>query len=147
MPMHLPSVNRLSQSAWFVLYVAMSWQLMSCHTTKQTTEDNVHLRSTQLHDISTHDINLDIFDICQWDILDSTGKPAGSIIKNRHTNAKIHAANTTQATTNDTTKNHQSKTKFRNTSTLPDISGDWYQIILIVCACIMLMTIIRICKI
>lgn len=147
MPMHLPSVNCLSQCAWIVLYVAISWQLMSCHTTKQTTEDNVNLRSTQLHDISTHDLNLDIFDICRWDILDSSGHHAGSIVQNRHTNAKIHAADTTQATTNDTTKNHQTKTTVRNTSALPDISEDWYQIILIVCACVMLMAIVRICKI
>lgn len=145
--MSLPSVNRLSQSAWFVLYVAISWQLMSCHTTKQTTEDNVNLRSTQLHGTSTHDINLDIFDICQWDILDSAGKTTGSIVQNRHTNAKINAADTTQATTNDTTKNHQAKTTVRNTSALPGISEDWYQIILIVCACVMLMAIVRICKI
>ena len=147
MPMPLPSINRLSHYAWFVLYVAMTWQLMSCHTTKQTTEDNVNLRSTQLHDISTHDINLDIFDICQWDILDSAGQPAGSIIQNRHTSAKIHAADTTQTTTNDTTKNQQTKTTVRNTSALPDISGDWYQIIMIICACVMLMAIVRICKI
>ena len=147
MHMHLPSVSRISQCAWFVLYVAIAWLLMSCHTTKQTTEDNVQLRSTQLHDISTHDINLDIFDICQWDILDSSGHPAGSIIQNRHTSAKIHAADTTQATTNDTTKNHQTKTTIRNASQLPDISEDWYQIILIVCACVMLMAIVRICKI
>ena len=145
--MPLPSINRLSHYAWFVLYVAMTWQLMSCHTTKQTTEDNVNLRSTQLHDISTHDINLDIFDICQWDILDSAGQPAGSIIQNRHTSAKIHAADTTQTTTNDTTKNQQTKTTVRNTSALPDISGDWYQIIMIICACVMLMAIVRICKI
>ena len=116
MPMPLPFINRLSQCTWFVLYVAMSWQLMSCHTTKQTTEDNVNLRSTQLHGTSAHDINLDIFDICQWDILDSAGQPAGSIIQNRHTSAKIHAADTTQTTTNDTTKSHQSKTTIRNTS-------------------------------
>lgn len=145
--MPLPSINRLSQCAWFVLYVAMSWQLMSCHTTKKTTEDNVHLRSTQLHKTNTHDINLDIFDICQWDILDSSGHTAGSIVQNRHTNAKIHAADTTQITTNDTTKNHQSKTTVRNTSALPDITDDWYQIIMIVCACVMLMAIVRICKI
>lgn len=145
--MPLPSVNRLSQCAWFVLYVAISWQLMSCRTTKQTIGDNVNLRSTQLHDISTHDLNLDIFDICRWDILDSTGQTTGSIIQNRHTSAKVHAADTTQATTNDTTKNHISKTKIRDTSTLPDISGDWYQVILIICACVMLMAIIRICKI
>lgn len=145
--MPLPSVNRLSQCAWFVLYVAIAWQLMSCHTTKQTTEDNVQLRSTQLHGTNTHDINLDIFDICQWDILDSTGQPTGSIVQNRHTCAKIHAADTTQATTNDTTKNHQSKTTIHNASALPDISEDWYQIIMIICACVMLMAIVRICKI
>lgn len=147
MPMPLPSVNRLSKCAWFVLYVAISWQLMSCHTTKQTTEDNVQLRSTQLQQTSRQDLALDIFDICQWDILDSSGHPAGSIIQSRHTNAKIHAADTTQATTNDTTKNHQTKTTIRNTSALPDISEDWYQIIMIVCACVMLMAIVRICKI
>ena len=120
---------------------------MSCHTTKQTTEDNVNLRSTQLHGTSAHDINLDIFDIVRWDILDSTGQQTGSIVQNRHTNAKIHAVDTTQATTNDTTKNQQSKTTIRNTSALPDVSEDWYQIILIVCACVMLMAIVRICKI
>lgn len=147
MPMPLPSVNRLSHCAWFVLYVAMSWQLMSCHTTKQTTEDNVHLRSTQLHDIATHDINLDIFDICQWDILDSTGQTTGSIVQNRHTSAKIHAADTTKSTTNDTTKNHQTKTTVRNSSALPAISENDYTIVLIICACVMLMAIIRICKI
>lgn len=147
MPMHLPSTKNFSRSAWFVLIVALSWLLMACHTTKQTTEDNVQLRSTQLHGTSTHDLALDIFDICQWDILDSAGKPTGSIIQNRHTKAKIHAADTTQATTNDTTKNHQTKTTIRNTSALPDISNDWYQIIMIVCACVMLMAIIRICKI
>lgn len=152
--MPLPSINRLSQCAWFVsryawfvLYVAISWQLMSCHTTKQTTEDNVQLRSTQLHDISTHDINLDIFDICQWDILDSAGQPTGSIVQNRHTKAKIHAADTTQATTNDTTQNHKSKTTIRNTSALPAISENDYNIVLIICACVMLIAIIRICKI
>lgn len=79
---------------------------MSCHTTKQTTEDNVQLRSTQ-----------------------------------------IHAADTTQATTTDTTKNHQTKTTIRNTSALPNISEDGYNFILIVCACVMLMAIVRICKI
>ena len=147
MPMPLPFMNNFSRKAFFVLYVAMSWQLMSCHTTKQTTEDNVNLRSTQLHGTSAHDINLDIFDICQWDILDSSGHTAGSIVQNRHTNAKIHAADTTQATTNDTTKNHQTKTTIRDASTLPDISGDWFQIIMIVCACVMLMAIVRICKI
>lgn len=120
---------------------------MSCHTTKQTTEDNVQLRSTQLHDITTHDLNLDIFDICQWDILDSSGNHAGSIIQNRHTSAKIHAADTTQATTTDTTKSHKTKSTIRNTSALPDISEDWYHFILIVCACVMLMAIVRICKI
>ena len=140
-------MNSFSRSAWFVLYVAMSWQLTSCHTTKQTTEDNVQLRSTQLHDISTHDINVDIFDICQWDILDSTGKPTGSIVQNRHTNAKIHAADTTQATTNDTTNNHQSKTIIRKKSISPVISENDYNIVLIICACVMLMAIIRICKI
>ena len=144
MPMPLPSVNRLSKCASIVLFVAISWQLMSCHTTKQTTEDNVNLRSTQLHDISTHNINLDIFDICQWDILDSAGQPAGSIIQNRHTSAKIHAADTTKSTTNDTTKNHQTKTTVRNTSA---ISENDYTIVLIICACVMLMAIIRICKI
>lgn len=147
MPMPLPSVNRLSHCAQMVLYVAMSWQLMSCHTTKQTTEDNVHLRNTQLHDISTHDLTLDIFDICRIDILDSAGKTTGSIIKNRHTNAKIHAADTTQVNTNDTTKNHQTKTTVRNTSALPAISENDYTIVLIICACVMLMAIIRICKI
>ena len=145
--MHLPSVNRLSQCARFVMYVAISWQLMSCHTTKQATEDNVQLRSTQLHGTSAHDINLDIFDICQWDILDSTGKPTGSIVQNRHTNAKIHAADTTQSTTNDTTKNHQTKTTVSNKSISPAISENDYNIVLIVCACVMLMAIIRICKI
>lgn len=147
MPMTLPFMNNFSRSAWLVLFVAISWQFMSCHTTKQTTEDNVHLRSTQLHGTSAHDINLDIFDICRWDILDSAGHPTGSIIKNRHTNAKIHAADTTQATTNDTTKSHQSKTTIRNTSALPEISENDYTIILIICACVMLMAIIRICKI
>ena len=147
MPMPLPFMNSFSRKAFFVLFVAISWQLMSCHTTKQTTEDNVQLRSTQLHGTSAHDINLDIFDICQWDILDSTGHPTGSIIQNRHTSAKIHTADTTQATTTDTTKSHQSKTTVRNTSALPDFSDDWYQLILIVCACVMLMAIIRICKI
>ena len=147
MPMPLPFIKNFSRSAWFVLYVAMSWQLMSCRTTKQTTEDNVNLRSTQLHGTSAHDINLEVFDICRWDILDSTGQPTGSIVQNRHTSAKIHAADTTQATTNDTNKNHQSKTTIRNTSALPDVSEDWYQIILIVCACVMLMAIVRICKI
>lgn len=120
---------------------------MSCHTTKQTTEDNVQLRSTQLHDISTHDLNLDIFDICQWDILDSAGHPTGSIVQNRHTNAKIHAADTTQATTIDTTKSHQSKTTVRNKSISPVISENDYTFVLIVCACVMLMAIVRICKI
>ena len=147
MPMHLPSVNRLSQCTWLVLYVAISWQLMSCHTTKQTTEDNVQLRSTQLHDISTHDINLDIFDICQWDIIDSSGHHAGSIVQNRHTNAKIHAADTTQATTTDTTKSHQSKTTVRNKSISPVISENDYTFVLIVCVCVMLMAIVRIYKI
>lgn len=147
MPMHLPSINRLSQCAWFVLFVAISWQLMSCHTTKQTTEDNVKLRSTQLHGTSAHDINLDIFDICQWDILDSTGQPTGSIVQNRHTNAKIHAADTTKATTNDTTKSHQAKTTIRNKTISPLISENDYTIVLIICACVMLMAIIRICKI
>lgn len=145
--MHLQSVSRLSQCAWFVLFVAIAWQLMSCHTTKQTTEDNVQLRSTQLHDISTHDINLDIFDICRWDILDSSGQPAGSIIQNRHTNTKIHAADTTQATTNDTTKNHKTKTTVRKKSISPVISENDYTFVLIVCACVMLMAIVRICKI
>lgn len=140
-------MNNFSRSARLVLFVAISWQLMSCHTTKLTTEDNVNLRSTQLHGTSAHDINLDIFDICQWDILDSAGQPTGSIVQNRHTSAKIHAADTTQATTNDTTKSHQTKTTIRNTSALPDVSEDWYQIILIVCACVMLMAIIRISKI
>jgi len=157
MPMHLPLMNnfsrktsrrsRIVRSAQFVLYVAMSWQLMSCHTTKQTTEDNVQLRTNQLHDISTHDINLDLFDICRWDILDSTGKPTGSIIKNRHASAKIHAADTTKSTTNDTTKNHQTKTTIRNTSALPAISENDYTLVLIICACVMLMAIIRVCKI
>lgn len=146
MPMPLPSVNHLSQCAWFVLYVAISWQLMSCRT-KQTTEDNVHLRSTQLQQTSRQDLALDIFDICQWDILDSAGQTAGSIVQNRHTNAKIHAADTTQTTTTDTTKNHQTKTTIRNTSALPDISEDGYNFILILCACVMLMAIVRICKI
>lgn len=146
MPMHSPSTKNYLRSAQLVLIVAMSWQLMACHTTKQTTEDNVQLRSTQLHGTSTHDLALDIFDICKWDILDSAGKPTGSIIQNRHTSAKIHAADTTQATTNDTTKNHQSKTTIRNASALPDISGDWYQIIMIICACVMLMAIIRVTK-
>lgn len=145
--MHWPADSSLKRSAWFVLYVAMSWQLMSCHTTKQTTTDNVNLRSTQLHGTSAHDINLDIFDICQWDILDSAGKPTGSIIQSRHTNAKIHAADTTQMTTNDTTKNHQTKTTIRNKSALPAISENDYNIVLIICACVMLMAIIRICKI
>lgn len=141
------SITCFVRSAFFVLFVAISWQLMSCHSTKQTTEDNVNLRSTQLHGTSTHDINLDIFDICRWDILDSTGQPTSSIVQNRHTNAKIHAADTTQATTNDTTKSHQTKTTIRNTSALPAISENDYTIVLIVCACIMLMAIIRICKI
>lgn len=147
MPMHLPSVNRLSQCARFVMYVAIAWQLMSCRTTKQTTEDNVQLRSTQLHDISTHDINLDIFDICRWNILDSTGKQTGSIVQNRHTNAKIHAADTTQATKTDTTKSHQTKNTVRIKSISPVISENDYTFILIVCACVMLMAIVRICKI
>lgn len=147
MPMHLPFMNSFSRKAFFVLFVAISWQLMSCHTTKQTTEDNVKLRSTQLHGTSAHDINLDIFDICQWDILDSTGKPTGSIVQNRHTNAKIHAADTTQATTNDTTNNHQSKNIIRKKSISPVISENDYNIVLIICACVMLMAIIRICKI
>jgi len=125
----------------------MSWQLMSCHTTKQTTEDKVNLRSTQLHGTSAHDINLDIFDICQWDILDSSGQPTGSIIKNRHTNAKIHASDYSLVQKNDTTKNHQTKTTVRNTSTLPAISENDYTVVLIICACVMLMAIIRICKI
>lgn len=129
------------------MYVAIVWQLMSCHTTKQTTEDNVNLHSTQLHGTSAHDINLDIFDICQWDILDSSGHPTGSIVQNRHTNAKIHAADTTQETTTDTTKSHQSKTTVRNKSISPVISENDYTIVLIVCACVMLMAIIRICKI
>lgn len=146
--MHWPSDSYcLSKCARWVLFVAILWQLMSCHTTKQTTEDNVHLRSTQLHDIATHDINLDVFDICRWDILDSAGKPTGSIIQNRHTNAKIHSADTTKLTTNDTTKNHQTKTTIRNTSALPAISENDYTIVLIICACVMLMAIIRICKI
>ena len=145
--MPLPSVNHLSHCAWFVLYVAMSWQLMSCRTTKQTTEDNVNLRSTQLHGTSAHDINLEVFDICRWDILDSTGQPTGSIIKNGHASAKIHAADTTQMTTNDTTKNHQTKTTIRNTSALPAISENDYTLVLIICACVMLMAIVRICKI
>lgn len=145
--MPLPSVNRLSKCASIVLFVAISWQLMSCHTTKRTTEDNVHLRSTQLHGTTTHDLALDIFDICRIDILDSAGQPAGTIVQNRHTSAKIHAADTTQATTNDTTKNHQTKTTIRNTSALPAISENDYTIVLIICACVMLMAIIRICKI
>ena len=120
---------------------------MSCHTTKQTIEDNVQLRTTQLHDIASHDINLDLFDICRWDILDSAGQPTGSIIQKRHASAKIHAADTTQMTTNDTTKNHQTKTKISNTSALPTISENDYTLVLIICACIMLMAIIRICKI
>lgn len=154
MPMPLPFIKNFSRSpwfvsncAWFVLYVAMSWQLMSCHTTKQTTEDNVNLRSTQLHGTSAHDINLDIFDICQWDILDSTGQPAGSIIQRRNLSGQIHAADTTKSTTNDTTKDHQTKTTIRNTSALPAISENDYNIVLIVCACVMLMATIRICKI
>lgn len=145
--MHLPFMNSFSRSAWLVLYVAMSWQLTSCHTTKQTTEDNVQLRSTQLHDISTHDINLDIFDICQWDILDSSGHHAGSIVQNRHTSAKIHEADTTKATTSDTTESHQSKTIIRKKSISPVISENDYTIVLIVCACVMLMAIVRVCKI
>lgn len=140
-------MNNFSRSARLVLFVAISWQLMSCHTTKQTTEDNVNLRSTQLHGTTTHDLALDIFDICRIDILDSTGKTTGSIIQNRHTNAKIHAADTTKSTTNDTTKSHQTKTTIRNTSALPAISENDYTIVLIICACIMLMAIIRICKI
>lgn len=140
-------MNNFSRSAWLVLFVAILWQLMSCHTTKQTTEDNVNLRSTQLHGTSTHDLALDIFDICQWDILDSAGQPAGSIIQNRHTSAKIHAADTTKSTTNDTTKNRQTKTTVRNSSALPAISENDYTIVLIICACVMLMAIIRICKI
>ena len=153
MPMPLPFMNSFSRKAsrkskaFFVLFVAISWQLMSCHTTKQTTEDNVQLHSTKLHGTSAHDINLDIFDICQWDILDSTGKPTGSIVQNRHTNAKIHAADTTQATTTDTTKSHQSKTTGRNKSISPAISENDYKFVLIVCACVMLMAIVRICKI
>ena len=142
-----PSIKDICSRSILVGYVAISWQLMSCHTTKQTTEDNVHLRSTKLHSTSAHDINLDIFDICQWDILDSAGQTTGSIIQNRHTSAKIHAANTSQATTNDTTKNHQTKTTVRNTSALPAISENDYTIVLIICACVMLMAIIRICKI
>lgn len=142
-----PSIKDICRRSILVVYVAMSWQLVSCHTTKQTTEDNVNLRSTQLHGTTAHDINLDIFDICQWDILDSAGQPTGSIIQNRHTSAKIHAADTTQMTTNDTTKNHQTKTTVRNTSALPAISENDYTIVLIVCACVMLMAIIRICKI
>lgn len=146
--MHWPSDSYcLSKCARWVLFVAILWQLMSCHTTKQTTTDNVHLRSTQLHGTSAHDLSLDIFDICQWDILDSAGKPTGSIIQNRHTNAKIHAADTTQATTRDTTKSHQSKTTIRNKSISPVISENDYTIVLIICACVMLMAIIRICKI
>lgn len=140
-------MNSFSRSAWLVLYVAIAWQLMSCRTTKQTTEDNVQLRSTQLHGTSAHDINLDIFDICRWDILDSTGNTAGSIVQNRHTSAKIHAADTTQATTNDTTKSHQSKTIIRNKTISPVISENDYTFVLIVCACVMLMAIVRICKI
>lgn len=151
--MPLPFINNFSRkasrksSAFFVLFVAISWQLMSCHTTKQTTEDNVHLRSTQSLGTTTHDINLDIFDICRWDILDSAGHPTGSIIKNSHTNAKIHESDYSLVQKNDTTKNHQTKTTVRNTSTLPAISESDYTIVLIICACVMLMAIIRICKI
>lgn len=145
--MPLPSINRLSHCAQLVLYVAIVWQLMSCNTTKQTIEDNVQLRSTQLHSTSAHNLNLDIFDICQWDILDSSGHTTGSIIQNRHTNAKIHAADITQATTTDTTKSHQTKTKNTNKSISPVISENDYTFVLIVCACVMLMAIVRICKI
>lgn len=142
-----PANNPLKRSAWFVLYVAMSWQLMSCHTTKQTTEDNVQLRSTQLHGTSAHALSLDIFDICRWDILDSAGQPTGSIIQRRNLSGQIHAADTTQATTTDNTKSHQTKTTVRNKSISPAISENDYKIILIICACVMLMAIIRICKI
>lgn len=153
MPMPLPFMNSFSRKAsrkskaFFVLFVAISWQLMSCHTNKQTIEDNIHLRSTQLHGATTHDLNLDIFDICRWDILDSTGKQTGSIIQQRNLSGQIHAADTTKATTNDTTKSHQTKTTVRNTSALPAISENDYTIVLIICACVMLMTIVRICKI
>lgn len=141
------SITCFVRSAFFVLFVAISWQLMSCHSTKQTTEDNVNLRSNQLHATTAHDLSLDIFDICQWDILDSTGQPTGSIIQHRNLSGQIHAADTTRAATNDTTNNHQSKTIIRKKSISPVISESDYTIVLIICACVMLMAIIRICKI
>lgn len=142
-----PSISSLPSSTWFVLYVAISLQLMSCHTTKEVTTDNVQLHDNKLEQTTHQNLALDMWDICRWDILDSAGKPAGAIIQNRHTETKINAADTTQVKTNDTIQNHQYKTTNRNVSALPDVSENWYYVIMFVCACIMLIAIIRVCKI
>lgn len=142
-----PSISSSPSSTWFVLFVAISLQLMSCHTTKEVTTDNVQLHDNKLEQTTHQNLALDMWDICRWDILDSAGLPAGSIIQNRHTEAKIHAADTSQIKTNDTIKNHESKTTNRNVSALPDVSENWYYVIMFVCACIMLIAVIRVCKI
>lgn len=147
MPMAWPSISSLPSRTWLVLYVAISLQLMACHTTKNTTTDEVQLRDMKLQQTDHQNLALDMWDICRWDILDSAGKPAGSIIQNRHTETKVHTADTTQMETTDTIKNHQSKTTNRNVSALPDVSEKWYYVIMFVCACIMLIAVIRILKI
>lgn len=147
MPMTWPSISSSPSSTWFVLYVAISLQLMSCHTTKEVTTDKVQLHNNKLEQTNHQNIALDIWDICRLDIFDSVGKPTATIIKNRQTKAKINAADTTQVKTNDTIKSHQAKATRRNVSAIPEISENWYHIIVFVCACIMLVAILRISKI
>lgn len=120
---------------------------MSCHTTKETTTDDVRLRNFKLQQTTNQDFTLGLWDICRLDILDSTGKTTGSIVQKRHTKAKINTADTTQIKTNDTIKNQQTKATNRNVSAVPDVSEGWYHVIVFVCACIVMVAVFRISRI